>query len=438
MKKVNNFSAFIKKYSSDDFLRLHTPGHQGRCHFINSLSSLDDITEISGSDSLYHSSGIIKDLEDEISRLYQARSVISAGGSTLCIQTMLALFRGKKFVAMRSSHISFYNTCALLGISPIWIGPSFLGFPCKNQLAKELENALISVCEPSVVYITSPNYCGINVNISKISQICKKYNAILMVDNAHGAHLKFTTQDTHPISLGADICCDSFHKTLPTLTGAAVLHFRPDLVDKREVKHIMSIFGSTSPSYMIMNSIALCVDWLKSEAKLKFQKLQKKKDSVVKNLNVNVLKTDCSKLTIDAQNIKNGAKDVAKLLRSHKIEPEYVGSRYLTMVLSPFLSKADWNRIENCLKKIQINLNNSYIEGAHFPQPKVKISLKQAFWSKSERVEIKKSAGRIASKCQWICPPGVPIVAAGELITPEIVELLMKNKMKYIDVVKNI
>ena len=438
MKKVNNFSAFIKKYSSDGFLRLHTPGHQGRCQFINNLSPLDDITEISGSDSLYHSSGIIKDLEDEISKLYQSQSVISAGGSTLCIQTMLALFRGKKFIAMRSSHISFYNTCALLGISPVWIGPSFLDFPCQNQLAKEIENALVSTEEPSVVYITSPNYCGINVNISKISQICKKYNAILMVDNAHGAHLKFTSQDIHPISLGADICCDSFHKTLPTLTGAAVLHFRPGLVDKHDAKHIMSIFGSTSPSYLIMNSIALCVDWLKSDAKLKFQKLQQKKDSVIKNLHINVLKTDCSKLTIDAQNIKNGAEQVAKLLRSDKIEPEYVGLRYLTMVLSPFLNEADWNRIENCLKKIQINANNDHIESAHFPLPKVKISLKQAFWSKSKRVEIKKSAGRIASKCQWICPPGVPIVAAGELITPEIVKLLAKNKIKYIDVVENI
>ena len=187
-----------------------------------------------------------------------------------------------------------------------------------------------------------------------------------------------------------------------------------------------------------MSSIALCVDWLKSEAQLKFQKVQHKKDSGVKKLHINVLKTDCSKLTIDAQNIKNDAEQVAKLLRSDKIEPEYVGLRYLTMVLSPFLSEADWNRIENCLKKIQINLNNGHIEAAHFPPPKVKISPKQAFWSKSERIEIKKSAGRIASKCQWICPPGVPIVAAGELITPEIVALLAKNKIKYIDVVENI
>ena len=438
MKKLNNFSAFIKKYSSDNFLRLHTPGHQGRCRFIRSISSLDDITEISGSDSLYHANGIIKDLEDEISELYQSQSVISAGGSTLCIQTMLALFRDKKFIAMRSSHISFYNTCALLGISPVWVGSSFFDWTCQHQLTEEIENALILVREPSVVYITSPNYYGISVNISKISRICKKYNAILMVDNAHGAHLKFTASDLHPISLGADICCDSFHKTLPTLTGAAILHCRPGLVDKQEAKHIMSIFGSTSPSYMIMNSIALCVDWLKSKARLEFQKLQKKKDSVVKKLNMQVLETDCCKLTIDAWNIENGAENVAKLLRSKKIEPEYVGLRYLTMILSPFLKKADWDRIENCLKKIPISLNKCNIEPLHIPPAQVKLSLKQAFWSESERVEIKKSVGRVASKCHWICPPGVPIVAAGELITPEIVELLMKNKTEYINVVKDI
>ena len=280
---MNNFSLFIKKYDADNFLRLHTPGHQNRCDFISSLSPSSDITEISGSDSLYHSSGIIKDLEDEISRLYQSQSVISAGGSTLCIQTMLALFRDKKFIAMRSSHISFYNACCLLDIQPVWIGGNFFNLDCEFSLIEELENALKLVHDPAVVYITSPNYYGIIADISKISQVCKKYDAILMVDNAHGAHLKFTPKDIHPISLGADICCDSFHKTLPALTGAAVLHCRPNLICREKVKHFMSIFGSTSPSYMIMSSIALCTDWLKSNARLEFLKLQQKKQKASQN-----------------------------------------------------------------------------------------------------------------------------------------------------------
>lgn len=435
---MNRLSKFIREYDSDGFLRLHTPGHQARCEFINKISPRLDITEIDGSDSLYHSDGIIADLENEISELYQAQSVISAGGSTLCIQTMVSLFKDRTFVAMRSSHVSFYNVCTLLDIQPEWIN-----FSCENLYQNiprpcDIEKALGKTKQPAAVYITSPNYYGVRADIKGISEVCKKYNAVLIVDNAHGSHLKFTALDEHPISLGADMCCDSFHKTLPTLTGAAVLHSKIGLFDKRKIKYNMSIFGSTSPSYVIMDSIGLCVDWLKKDGSISFKQLEKNKNRLIENLHLNVLKTDCSKITIDCFNVKNGVLGLVTLLKKCKIEPEYTDSRYVTLIISPFLNDMDWNRLRECLNKVEIENNNCSFEIIDLPIPKIKLSLNKAFRNEVEQIDVKCSIGRICGRSQWICPPGIPIIAAGELITAEIVDLLMKNDIKSIHVIKDL
>lgn len=435
---MNKLSQFIREYDSDAFLRLHTPGHQARCEFINKISPRLDITEIDGSDSLYHSDGIIADLENEISELYQANSVISAGGSTLCIQTMVSLFKDRTFVAMRSSHVSFYNVCTLLDIQPEWIN-----FNCESLYENipkpcDIEKVLVKIEKPVAVYITSPNYYGIRADIKGVSEVCKKYNAILIVDNAHGSHLKFTDLDEHPISLGADMCCDSFHKTLPTLTGAAVLHSRVGLFNKKEIKYNMSMFGSTSPSYMIMDSIGLCVDWLKKEGVNSFKQLEKNKNRLIENLPLNFLKTDCSKITIDCLNVKNGVLGLITLLKKCKIEPEYTDSRYVTLIISPFLNGMDWDRLKECLEQVEIGNDNCSFKIVKLPFPIVKLSLNKAFRREIEQIDVECSVGRICGRSQWICPPGIPIVAAGELITADIVDLLLQNKIKSICVIKDL
>lgn len=437
---MNKLSKFIREYESDDILRLHTPGHQARCEFINKISSHFDITEIDGADSLYHSNGVIKDLEDQISELYQAQSVISAGGSTLCIQTMISLFKDRTFVAMRSSHVSFYNICTLLDIQPEWINIDNESLYKNIPKPCDVEKILVKIKKPSLVYITSPNYYGVGADIKGISEVCKKYGAVLIVDNAHGSHLKFTTMDDHPISLGADMCCDSFHKTLPTLTGAAVLHSKLGLFNKMDVKYHMSIFGSTSPSYLIMDSIGLCVDWIKIKGRECFKQLEKRRKSLIENLPLNFLQTDCSKITIDCINVKNGVLGVRTLLRQHKIEPEYTDNRCVTLIISPFLSDMDWNRLRRCLEKVEIENKNSItsFEKRKLSVPIVKLRLNKAFRSNFEQIDVKCSIGRICGKSQWMCPPGIPIVAAGELITEDIADLLMKNNVNVVYVIKDL
>ena len=94
-------------------------------------------------------------------------------------------------------------------------------------------------------------------DIKSLADICKKYNIPLLVDNAHGSYLKFCEEDMHPISLGADMCCDSAHKTLPVLTGGGYLHISHNApqIFCEQAKNALALFGSTSPSYLILQSL---------------------------------------------------------------------------------------------------------------------------------------------------------------------------------------
>ncbi len=252
---------FLNKYADSETVRLHMPGHKGKS--IADFSAFKyDITEINGADSLFESDSIIAESEENTSRLYKtAKTCYSAGGSTLCIQAMLTLMKqeNRTVIAVRNIHRSFLAACALLDIQPQWIFPDYSGGILSGEFPyKEAEKQLKSN-ENACVYLTSPDYLGKTADIKRISELCNRYNAILLVDNAHGAHT--IAAGTHPALLGADICCDSAHKMLPALTGGAYLHIiNPKYKDKG--KYAMSLFGSTSPSYLIMVSLDLCVKYI--------------------------------------------------------------------------------------------------------------------------------------------------------------------------------
>ncbi|MBO5767758.1 MAG: amino acid decarboxylase, partial [Clostridia bacterium] len=177
---------FIEDYIKSEPNRLHMPAHKGK-----ELIGFEkyDITELSGADSLYTANGIIKQSEENSSRLFGCDSFYSAEGSSLCIRAMLYLLKSygiTRFISARNSHSAFLSACALCDISPIWLyGEGLLS--CDISL-KELEDKLCTSDEPSAVYITSPDYLGNIADIGAISELCKKYGALLCVDCAHGAY----------------------------------------------------------------------------------------------------------------------------------------------------------------------------------------------------------------------------------------------------------
>ena len=248
---------FLKGYAASGTVRCHMPGHKGR---LPALGSELDITEISGADSLFEASGIIRESERGMSSLYgTADTFYSAGGSTLCIQAMLAAMKqeGRTVVAARNVHRAFLNAAALLGLDVKWVMPDYTDGILSGTLSPgDIERALADTSN-ACVYLTSPDYTGRMADIRAVSAICRRYGAPLLADNAHGAHLRFMPTDCHPITLGADMCCDSAHKTLPALTGAAMLHTSSERY-AGVLRQCMSLFASTSPSYPIMASLDLC------------------------------------------------------------------------------------------------------------------------------------------------------------------------------------
>ena len=219
---------FVRRYAESKTLRLHMPGHKGKGPL--GIEQLD-ITEISGADSLYEASGIIAESEANASALFGCPTFYSTEGSSQCIRAMLHLAtcgRNRRIAAARNVHKTFLSAAALLDLQVDWLYPdsegSYLACPIT---AETLEN-YFATCEeiPAAVYVTSPDYLGNLLYIDALAAVCHRYGSLLLVDNAHGAYLKFLPDSRHPMDLGADLCCDSAHKTLPVLTGGAYLHIR--------------------------------------------------------------------------------------------------------------------------------------------------------------------------------------------------------------------
>lgn len=429
---MNEFSKFLREFESLKKLRLFMPGHQGKAKFLNeNISPVFDMTEIKSCDSLYKPSGIIKSLEEKISTNYDSDSYISTGGSSLLIQTMLWLFKNRKFIVARNAHVSFYHTAAVLGISTHFIGSY------KTVTINEIESSLLRSKPGAVLFVTSPNYYGELLDISRIKKVCDKFSALLIVDAAHGAHLRFTKKNLHPINLGADCCCCSFHKTLPALTGASVLFFKKNFFERLEVKQAMFLFASTSPSYLIMDSIGLCIDWLEKEGFESFLKLEEKKEKLINSLDLTFLKTDPAKLVLDCSNVKGGVLNVLQILNSFKIEPEFYNDRYICFILTPFLKRKDWEIMLECFQKVTIK--NSPIKIFDNPINFQKYcSLKDAIYAKKEEVKVQDAKGKVCADDIFSDIPGVLAIAYGEIITSEIISFLKKSGVKKVKVLKRL
>ena len=445
----------LKEYAQKDMTRLHMPGHKGiNIYEIDDLWKYD-ITEIQNMDNLLDadSKGIIKQTEDIYTKIYGSKkSIISTQGSTIGIQTMLTLVlmnnrnSSKRMLVDRNIHIAAINTMALLAIEPIWIN----GDIEENDLmpavisAKNIEDNIKKFPEISAVYITSPNYFGLIADIKEISDICKKYDKFLLVDNAHGAHLKFLNAPCHPMDFGASICCDSLHKTLPVLTGGGLIH----IYDQRLVenaKKAMALYSSTSPSYLIMLSIDLLLNYVYKHIKedlriLSYKIKQLNKLAVQLGFKIPKGNIDPIKFVIKIDEFEDNSQDIADFFRQYKIEPEYVDRFWLVFIFSPQNTNKDFQRMEDALKNISILKRRkiNYLKNKITPKVidyKKGSALKEALFSKAEMIKVEDCLGRIASNSVITCPPAVPIVLPGEYVSRETIELMLDNNIKHINVI---
>lgn len=428
---------FLNQYANSEFVRLHMPGHKGKVSDLTKINNILDITEIKDADNLYNPAGIIEKSENNLSKIYKSKfSVFSTGGSTLAIQTMLyTAFQNKqtkKVIAFRNVHSAFINTCGLLDLKPIWLYPKYdkNDYVSGSFCIQEFENLIKQNLDCGVVYVTSPDYLGFLCDIKKIAQICNKYNIELLVDNAHGAHLKFLKENNHPINLGATMCCDSAHKTLPAFTGSSFLHIGKGNYDKQQIKDNMQIFGSTSPSYLILASMDLCLKYLEDNGKKDYIKLENKLNDIKekcqqKSFSFPELPQDNVKITLNSFDVGYTGDELANHFRNFKIEPEYVGSSVLVFLFSTFNNQKDFEKFENAI--LHLEVKNRIQKNMLYPQkPETVLTPRECLFCQFEILPIDECIGRIACESKILCPPGVPIIMAGEVIN-KVNKNLLKN-----------
>lgn len=426
---------FVKKYSETDTIRLHMPGHKGQ-NFIGCEKL--DITEICGADALYKAEGIIAESEKNATSLFGSKATFySAEGSSQCIKAMLCLAKMKSknknftVLAARNVHKSFIYACGLLDIRVRWLFDESDRFSlCRCNITAEQLDSELKKEKADAVYVTSPDYLGGELDIKALSDVAHSHGAYMLVDNAHGAYLRFLDASRHPMDLGADMCCDSAHKTLPVLTGGAYLHIGNEIFIE-DAKKSMEMFGSTSPSYLILQSLDLCNAYLADDYKNKLHNCIKNVEKLKCKLSENgwtVLESDPLKLTVLSSGLNLSGK-----LREYSIECEYEDPDYTVMMFTPETSTDAYERIIPAFGVCDGNLQTPAMS---LPIPEKCMEIREAVFSSSECVSVDDAAGKITADTSVGCPPAVSVVVSGERISEETVKIMKYYGIEKISVIK--
>lgn len=437
---------FVRDYVKSGVSRLHMPGHKGT----GPLGCEPwDITEVAGADELYDASGIIARSEENAAALFGSRATFyAAEGSSQCVKAMLSLCLQNRpagasptVLAARNVHKSFVHAAALLDFEPVWLWPEEgTGSLCACPVAAEgLERALAALdAPPAAVYVTSPDYLGNRQDIAALAAACHRHGTVLAVDNAHGAYLRFLAPSLHPLDLGADLCCDSAHKTLPVLTGGAYLHIARSapaaLADRAPAA--LSLFGSTSPSYLILASLDLCNRYLAKGYPARLADCTASLEALrgrLRDAGWTVCPSDPLRLTLDGAASGLPGTDLASLLRRGGVECEYSDDTYAVLMATPENPAADLDRVAEALGENR----RPPLPRPALPIPRGErvLSIRGALLAPQEAVPASESLGRICGAPTVACPPAIPIAVSGERIGPEALALFRRYGVERVDVV---
>lgn len=438
---------FVNEYVNKKSHRLHVPGHKGS-GFLGVEKY--DITEIDGADDLYCPSSIILESEQNASTIYNCPTYYTTEGSSHAIRAMVYLIniyakrfkKNAKILATRNVHKSFLTATALLDIDVDFICANENGSYLTTNLTPEiLDNYLKTLKElPCALYITSPDYLGNTQDIKGLKEVLSKYDMLFIVDNAHGAYLKFLDSSLFPIDLGADMCASSAHKTLPVLTGGAYLHLSNDAYKLLGDSALTALttFGSTSPSYLTLQSLdnanRLLSTTFKSDLKTTIQKINDLKKKL-KAISYTICDSEPLKITIKTKPYGYLVEDFIKILYSNDIIPEFYDNNYVVLSFSPNTSNSTYEAVYNLLKGIT-KRDSICDDIPKITSFKKAISIKEAVFSDFEIIDATKSENRIYADINIHCPPAVPIIIPGEVITKEVIETFIYYNIDKVKVVK--
>lgn len=417
---------FVRDYAAGDPLRLHMPGHKGA-----SLLGCEalDITEIPGADVLYHATGIIRESEENASALFgSAKTLYSAEGSSLCIRAMLFLAlqyarmtgRPEAILAGRNAHKVFITAAALLDLDVRWLMPEDTQTMLSCEILPAALDAALTETPCCAVYLTSPDYLGERADLAALAAVCKKHGALLLVDNAHGAYLKFLPESKHPMDLGADLCCDSAHKTLRALTGAAYLHVEKScpaaLRDRAE--QAMQLFASTSPSYLILQSLDAVNPLLAGPFPAALREAAARLDQLKARLGADgwtICGDEPMKLTIRPKARGYTGDALAARLAAQGIVAEFSDPDHIVCMFAPAQTEAACARLEQALGALPA-LPPIRSAPPALTAPERVCTPREALFAAQETVPVENALGRVLAVPTVSCPPAVPILVCGERI----------------------
>ena len=439
---------FLRRYQAGGMARFHMPGHKGR----GPLGCEPwDLTEIPGADSLYEASGVIAESEANAAALFGSGATFySTEGSSQCIRAMLHLALQNRpagtapvILAARNVHKAFVYAAALLDFETVWLWPeggadSLCSCPVT---AEGLDRALAALeAPPAAVYITSPDYLGGMADVASLAETCRRRGTLLLVDNAHGAYLRFLSPSLHPLDLGADLCCDSAHKTLPVLTGGAYLHIsnRVPAAFRERARAALALFGSTSPSYLTLASLDLCNQFLSEEGPERIRAAAGGLSALKRALSRRgwvLAGSEPLKLTVDADASGWTGTALADLFRAGGVEPEYADRDFCVLMASAATDEEALRRAASA--------PGPAVPRARGPRPPLPLargervlSVRQALFAPQESVPAAESLGRICGAPTVGCPPAVPVAVSGERIGPEEAALFRRYGVETVDVLR--
>ncbi len=454
---MGNLQEKLEKYYNENYLPMHMPGHKRNIELLGEkLPYKIDITEIDGFDDLHHAEGLIKDIENKAKKNYESkRSFILVNGSTCGI---LAGIRsvvnfGDKVLVARNCHKSVYNAIEINGLEPIYMLPKIGKDGIDRNIdSKQVEEKLKENKDIKLVILTSPTYEGVISNIKSIVDVAHKYNVPVLIDEAHGAHLRFMDNlcNKEALNSGADIVIQSLHKTLPALTGTALLHIQGDLVKEENIARELSIFETSSPSYILMSSIEECLDIIENKGKELFKEYQNnlkyfyseaknlKKLKILGNEIENKDYYDFGKIVIKTNETNITGKELTDILRNdYKIELEMSSINYALAMTSICDSRENFERLLDALKKIDESLepkeeiSNNY----DIILPRKELSILEAIKNtNSEFKDYNELKGRISKEYIWVYPPGIPLITPGEVINDDIIRKIIEIEKAGIEV----
>ncbi|MDO4307960.1 MAG: aminotransferase class I/II-fold pyridoxal phosphate-dependent enzyme [Eubacteriales bacterium] len=455
----------LEKYSQKDDYPFHMPGHKRNSYSVDGKFPFDrDITEIEGFDNLHHPEGIIKDAQKAAADLYGSlECFFSINGSTAALLAAISscVKKGGQILMARNCHKAVYHAVYLRELKPVYIYPHIeheLGInggitPSRIKRVLEANSGI------EAIIITSPTYDGVVSDIAGIARIAKEYNIPLIVDEAHGAHFRFS--DYFPVSaveLGADIVVQSLHKTLPSMTQTAVLHRCSDRVSGDAIRRFMGIYQSSSPSYILMASMDACIDKMARDGESMFldftDNLKKVRERLEKCRNIRlgtadmignagIFDFDRSKLLFFTKGTSLTGRKLHEILRREfHLQMEMESEHYVIAITSVGDTEEGLHRLCDAIEeidrrqslKIKEEENDIFQEISPYMQMKQMMGIAEAMESPLKRCPLEESIGKISAEFVYLYPPGIPILVPGEQITGQFVRNVRRYMEQGLDV----